>query len=228
MDTVIQVLTAHSGVKYGIAVLAYMALVRHLRYKRINGLLKKYPDPTLPLRDLEVAREVSSAVSELEFPYLNVVSLEFALFKTYAIPSISKILAATKEFTGSCLKRADDTTFILLEMNEHYSRNMRRVMTEGKVDEKEMQNDIVRQEIAIERLNFLHGQYNIKQEDYLYTLALFILEPERFIGQFEWRPLTELEVNVRWIGPHLDDLMVLPFALGSQAFVFVFLFSWST
>ncbi|KAK3824740.1 MAG: hypothetical protein J3Q66DRAFT_278308 [Benniella sp.] len=172
-----------------------MALVRHLRYKRINGLLKKYPDPTLPLRNLEVAREVQGALSELEFPFLNVVSLEFALFKTYAIPSISKILAATKEFTNNCLKRADDTAIVLLEINECYARNQRRIMTEGKVDEKELQNDTARQEIAFERLNFIHGQYNIKQEDYLYTLALFISEPGSFIGRFEWRPLTELELN---------------------------------
>ncbi|KAK3806849.1 MAG: hypothetical protein J3Q66DRAFT_358612 [Benniella sp.] len=199
MDTITKILskilTAHYGVKYGIAMLAYMALVRHLRYKRINNLLKKYPDPTVPLRDLEVAREVSSAVSDLEFPYLNMVAQEYALFKTLAIPSISKILAATRQFTGDRFKRADDTTYLFLEMNEHYSRNLKRVMTEGKVDENEVQNDIARHEIAIQKLNFLHGQYNIKQEDFLYTLALLIVEPDIFINQFEWRPLTELERN---------------------------------
>ncbi|KAF9176620.1 hypothetical protein BGZ51_000226, partial [Haplosporangium sp. Z 767] len=195
MDTLRNALSVHPSVMYGTGLLAYMALVRHFRYKRINALLKKYPDPTIPLRNIEVAREVGSVVSDFDFPFLNVVSLEFALFKTYAIPSISKILASTKQFATSCLKRAEDTSLILMEMNEGYSRDMRRTMIEGKVDEKERLNDERRAEIATERLNFIHGHYNIKQEDYLYTLALFILEPPSFIDRFEWRPLTELEEN---------------------------------
>ncbi|KAG0212082.1 hypothetical protein BGX28_006843 [Mortierella sp. GBA30] len=202
MDTILQALTAYPSLKYGAVLLAYMALVRHLRYKRINALVKKYPDPTIPLRNFQIAQEVSSTVSEFDFPFMNVVSLEFALFKTYAIPSISKILAATKEFTNHCLKRTDDTTFILLELTEVHSRDMQRCMVDGMVDENERINDQKRSELAMERLNFLHGQYNIKQDDYLYTLALFVLEPPRFLGQFEWRSLTELEENAllaQWI-----------------------------
>ncbi|KAK3814822.1 MAG: hypothetical protein JOS17DRAFT_784346 [Linnemannia elongata] len=173
-----------------------MGLVRHLRYRRINALLRKYPDPTIPLRNLSIAYEVAANVSELDFPYINVVSLEFALFKTYAIPSISKILAATKQFTSNCLRRTDDTVLILLEMNEGHARNVRRTMLEGgKVDEEEVANDERRKEIATERLNFLHGHYNIKQGDYLYTLAMFILEPAVFIDKFEWRETTLLEKN---------------------------------
>ncbi|KAG0274637.1 hypothetical protein BGZ96_004169, partial [Linnemannia gamsii] len=196
MDTITNILSSHPSVKYGALLIAYMGLVRHLRYRRINALLRKYPDPTLPLRNFTVAREVFGTISDLEFPYLNVVSLEFALFKTYAIPSISKILAATKQFTSNCLRRTDDTTLILLEMNEGYSRNVRRTVVEGgKVDEEEVLNDERRKDIATERLNFLHGHYNIKQGDYLYTLALFIQEPAFFIDKFEWRPTTELERN---------------------------------
>ncbi|KAF8982746.1 hypothetical protein BGZ46_000727 [Entomortierella lignicola] len=181
--------------KFGLAIVTYMAVVRYLRYRRINALLKKYPDPTLPLRDLAVAKEVSSNVSNYEFPYLNVTSLEFALFKTYAVPSISKILAATKEFSNNCLKRTSDTEFILLEISEGGSRKVYREKESGVVDEKEDENDKKRSLIAMEKLNFIHGQYKIKQEDYLYTLALFILEPPSWINRFEWRKVTELEKN---------------------------------
>lgn len=198
MNTLINILSSHPSLKYGALLLAYMGLVRHLRYRRINALLRKYPDPTIPLRNLSIAYEVAANVSELDFPYINVVSLEFALFKTYAIPSISKILAATKQFTSNCLRRTDDTVLILLEMNEGHARNVRRTMLEGgKVDEEEVANDERRKEIATERLNFLHGHYNIKQGDYLYTLAMFILEPAVFIDKFEWRETTLLEKNVR-------------------------------
>ncbi|KAF9923936.1 hypothetical protein FBU30_006006 [Linnemannia zychae] len=195
MDTIINFVTSYPSIKYGALLIAYMGLVRHLRYRRINTLLRKYPDPTLPLRNLSVAREIAANVGEWDFPYLNVVSLEFALFKTYAVPSISKILAATKEFSKHCLRRTDDTVLILLEMNEGYSRNVRRTLIEGKVDEKELLNDERRKEIAAERLNFIHGHYNIKQGDYLFTLAQFVLMPIDFIERFEWRKPTELEKN---------------------------------
>lgn len=196
MDTLVHYLTAYSSTNYVLALGAYMALVRHLRYKRIRALQAKYPDPTLPFRNLNVAREIAANVAVLEFPYLNTVALEFALFKTYSIPSISKILAATRQFTSNCLKRADDTSLILAEMNQTYSRKLLRETLEGKTDPAEDLNDLKRSQMATERLNWIHGHYPIKQEDYLYTLALFILEPGSWIDRFEWRPLSELERNV--------------------------------
>ncbi|KAF8946087.1 hypothetical protein BGZ47_001355 [Haplosporangium gracile] len=172
-----------------------MSLVRHLRYRRINNLLRKYPDPTLPLRDLAVANEVSAVTGGYDFPYVNVMSLEFALFKTYAIPSISKILAATKQFAAQCPKRADDTGLILGEMTETYKRQVYRRMVEGKEDFEEDLMDAKRGQLALEKLNFIHGHYPIRQEDYLYTLALFILEPVSWINRLEWRQITDLEKN---------------------------------
>jgi len=196
MDTLVGILNIHPGLKYGLAVLGYMALVRSLRYRRINALLAKYPDPTLPLRNLDIARECCSTINDFEFPYLNVTSLEFALFKTFAIPSISKVLVATKELSNHCLKRTDDTVFILLEMTELHSRIALRSINEGKFDSEAAENDHKRFQTSLERLNFIHSHYKIAQEEYLYTLALFILEPPSFIGRFEWRPLTLLERNV--------------------------------
>ncbi|KAF9910294.1 hypothetical protein BX616_010888 [Lobosporangium transversale] len=195
MDILLNVVTSSPGAKYAALVLSYMAVVRYFRYKRINAALKKYPDPTIPLRNFEVAKEVAAIVDEFDFPYMNIVSLEFALYKTYAIPTISKILAATKQFENNVLKRADDTSLMLLELTEPYARNLRRCMLEGKEDPNEILNDEKRYEISMTKLNFLHGRYNIKQEDFLYTLGLFIEEPPSFIAQFEWRPLTELEKN---------------------------------
>ncbi|KAF9108488.1 hypothetical protein BGX29_011744 [Mortierella sp. GBA35] len=187
--------SGHPSLKYGLVVLAYMAVVRHLRYRRINALLRKYPDPTLPFRDIHVAKEVSSTMGAYEFTYISVVSLEFALFKTYAIPSISKILAATKQFVTQCPKRADDTSLILLEMTESYRRKTYRAMTEDKQDPDADLMDAKRKRLALEKLNFIHGHYPIRQEDYLYTMALFILEPVSWINRFEWRKMTWLEKN---------------------------------
>ncbi|KAF9973356.1 hypothetical protein BGZ73_003407 [Actinomortierella ambigua] len=195
MDTIVSILKEYPLAKYVVGLALYVGYVRSQRYKRIRSLQAKYADPTLPLRNYEVAREITSSINNFEFPYLNTVSLEFALFKTYAIPSISAILHATKQFTTDCLKRAEDTAFLLLEINEGHGRNLGRCMREKKVDEAEVENDEKRRVAAIERVNFLHSQYNIKQGDYLYTLALFVLEPAAWIDQFEWRPMTQLEKN---------------------------------
>jgi len=188
------------SIRYGVLLVAYMTLVRHLRYRRINALLKKYPDPTLPLRDIKVAREVATATQAYEFPYLNVVSLEFALFKTYAIPTISKILAGSRQFASQCAKRADDTGLILAEMNESTKRQEYRALTQKQVDPEDAIMDQKRERVALEKLNFIHGHYPIRQEDYLFTLALFVLEPDSWIGRFEWRSLTMLEKNVSHLG----------------------------
>ena len=51
---------------------------------------------------------------------------------------------------------------------------------------------------AITRMNYLHAPYlnsgKITNNDLLYTLSLFALEPARWVGKYEWRYLTELEL----------------------------------
>ena len=51
---------------------------------------------------------------------------------------------------------------------------------------------------AIARMNFLHAGYRkagkITNDDMLYTLSLFALEPARWVKNYEWRNLTELEL----------------------------------
>ncbi|RMZ89123.1 hypothetical protein DV736_g3640, partial [Chaetothyriales sp. CBS 134916] len=51
---------------------------------------------------------------------------------------------------------------------------------------------------SIARMNYLHSPYvksgKITNEDFLYTLSVFITEPIYWINQFEWRTLTEYEV----------------------------------
>jgi hypothetical protein len=49
---------------------------------------------------------------------------------------------------------------------------------------------------ALGRVNWLHGQYNISNDDLLYTLSVFISAPERWLIKYDWRCLTELELTV--------------------------------
>lgn len=46
----------------------YLALVRYLRYRNISKLRRKYPDPTIALKDHAVAEEVFDTTVRREFP----------------------------------------------------------------------------------------------------------------------------------------------------------------
>jgi hypothetical protein len=48
---------------------------------------------------------------------------------------------------------------------------------------------------GIARMNWLHSRYpdQISNADLLYTLSVFVVEPERFVRLYEWRPLNEME-----------------------------------
>jgi hypothetical protein len=54
-----------------------------------------------------------------------------------------------------------------------------------------------RAQTAIARTKFLHKGYRasgkILEDDMLYTLSLFALEPIRFVKMYEWREMTEME-----------------------------------
>ena len=108
------------------------------------------------------------------FPWDYQKSLEFALFRTYAVPSISKLLSKTGEFRDRTRKRYDDTELILAEIMEH-----------GLDSERAKQ--------AFIRMNKMHNSYNIANEDFLYVLGTFVFTPIRWIESFGWRVLTEKE-----------------------------------
>jgi hypothetical protein len=47
-------------------------------------------------------------------------------------------------------------------------------------------------------MNYIHSPYQkagkITQDDLLYTLSVFMTEPVRWVGKYEWRSLTPMEV----------------------------------
>ena len=118
--------------------------------------------------------EVINAIAQCEDPMLYRLSLEFALFRTYAIPSISKLLDATGEFRLRTCRRYDDTDLILRELTENGVRS-------------------ARGEAAVGRLNCIHAQHVISNEDYVYTLSVFVLEPQRFFERWGWRKYARAE-----------------------------------
>ncbi|HSI78088.1 MAG TPA: oxygenase MpaB family protein [Lunatimonas sp.] len=114
------------------------------------------------------------------FPWDMEKALEFALFRTFGIPAISKLLAATGEFTERTRKRYDDTELILYEILENGM-------------------DSERGRLAIARMNAMHGRFRITNDDYLYVLSTFIFEPIRWMDKFGWRPFTRKEKEATFI-----------------------------
>ena len=109
-----------------------------------------------------------------DFPFDTTRALEFALFRTFCVPSISALLDRTGEFSQRSQKRYDDTDIIVSELLE-------------------WGYDSERGKRALRRLNQLHGRFTIANEDFLYVLSTFIFEPIRWNEKFGWRLLCEQE-----------------------------------
>jgi len=151
-------------------------------------MAQTYPKPLGFLRNHTVAREIASLDPQrdhirmvhlltcYEFPWDMVRALEVALMRTFASPSISALLARTGEFHQHGQKRYDDTAVLVAEfMQKGYDSP-----------------DGVR---AIAQMNKIHGLFKIANEDFLYVLSTFVLDPIRWIDQYGWRKLTNPEME---------------------------------
>ena len=109
-----------------------------------------------------------------DFSFDTTRALEFALFRTYCVPSISALLDQTGEFGKRGQKRYDDTDIIISELmeNGYDSEHGKR---------------------ALRRMNQMHGRFDIANDDFLYVLSTFIYEPIRWNARFGWRVMCEKE-----------------------------------
>ena len=114
--------------------------------------------------------------ASLEFPWDTLQALSFALFRTYAVPSIGGLLYRTGEFTERTQKRYDDTNLLLDEVgfSGFESENGR---------------------AAIRRINQMHRSYDISNDDMRYVLSTFVVMPVRWLAEYGWRRATYEEVQ---------------------------------
>ncbi len=125
-----------------------------------------------PVRD---HHQISLHVSAHDFPWDNLQALSFALFRTYAVPSIGGLLDETSEFTDRVQKRYDDTGLLLEEVQRHGLGS-----TRGRS--------------AVRRINQMHAMYAISQDDLRYVLATFVVVPKRWMDDFGFRSMTPNEI----------------------------------
>jgi len=119
--------------------------------------------------------EIYRILATQEFPWDINQALSFALFRTYAVPTIGRLLFETGEFTERVQKRYDDTGLILDAVLEHGLTS-----DSGRV--------------GIRRMNQMHGSYDISNDDMRYVLSTFVVTPVRWIDDFGWRKLTRNEI----------------------------------
>ena len=168
---------------YFLPLLLYLPLVSILRNRYLRSTLEKHPYPTRPsfaFMTNEDAYLIQQGLAELEFPFTFEKALQFALFRTYGIPTISKLLVQTSQFSeeSTATKRYADTVLLIAEFIGYHPTSARSIE-------------------AIGRMNYIHSQYQksgkILDDDLLYTLALFAGEPVRWIDRCEWRKLEDFE-----------------------------------
>ena len=124
-----------------------------------------------PVRDHLEIYQISAG---LEYPWDYTRALEFALFRTYCVPTISRLLAATGEFEKRPQKRYDDTALLMAEVAAHGY-------------------DSPRGREALRVVNRAHGRYAISNDDMLYVLSTFVYDPIAWLAKYGWRPLHENE-----------------------------------
>ena len=139
--------------------------------------------------DVEFA-EIYRIMVAHEFPWDMTQSLRLALYRTYALPSIARLLASTGEFQERTHKRFADTGLILDAVVEHGFAS-----ATGRG--------------AIRRMNQMHGAYAISNDDMRYVQSTFVVVPIRWIDRFGWRPLSEAERRAsanyyRELGRHMN------------------------
>ncbi|KAF5376786.1 hypothetical protein D9757_009463 [Collybiopsis confluens] len=208
------------SIAIGVTFFVYLSVVRAIRWRRYNSIHRKYEHKFLQGERLspEEAQEIMHTSAMYDMPLLMNYALSFALFKTYAIPSISQILSDTKELKSveGMSKRYADTELLIStwvfcpisgRSQESPLAQSSSPETKRKGEEVTVQVDDPRAMIALARVNWLHSKYPITNDDYLYTLGLFIFEPvyvlfsnpQDWTNTYGWRGLSLMESHAFFI-----------------------------
>ena len=133
--------------------------------------------------------EIYQNLALYEFSWDFTQSLSFALFRTYAVPSIGRLLDETGAFTRQVQQRYDDTALLLEAPFLHGF-------------------DSAKGKTALRRINQMHRAYDISNDDFRYVLSTFVVVPKRWLDDYGWRPLSDTELRAtvnyyRALGRHM-------------------------
>lgn len=124
-----------------------------------------------PIRDNQ---RIVLLSSRRDFLFDTARALQFALFRTFCVPSIAALLDRTGEFLQRPQKRCEDTGSILGELME-------------------WGHDSVRGQLLVQHMNEVHGRFTITNDDLLYVLSSIAFGLIRWNERFAWRRMCEQE-----------------------------------
>ncbi|KAJ3513538.1 hypothetical protein NM208_g15175 [Fusarium decemcellulare] len=184
------------------AFLGYVALCSLSRFWRINSMQSRYgfhDRTSLGRMTNQQAQEIVKSIAQLEFPLFYDLSIRLALFETYAVKNIAKLLVAASDLNirEKAPKRYADTEIVYCCFAAYSP-------TSTSLHK------------AVARMNYLHAPYiksgKILQEDLLYVLYASMAEPVRFLAQYEWRKLTDMEVAaLATMWKYVGDMMEIDY-----------------
>ncbi|KAI1367163.1 hypothetical protein F5Y08DRAFT_81365 [Xylaria arbuscula] len=127
---------------------------------------------------LEEAYRIKTRIAERDFPLVFSTATNSVFFKAEGIPSVAKLVArAAQRSSSSSSSRKKGPSVAPLDLLTRPGAAARQA--------------------AIDRVNYIHSFYRpsgkMSDDDLLYVLSLFALEPSRWIARFEWRQLTARE-----------------------------------
>lgn len=136
-----------------------MILIRHVRRSldAIRGL-----DP------VENHRAIYGNLIFVDAASTMTAGLNMAFYRSFAAPSIAKLLAGTRVAIDEPARRAVDTGILVWEMAMHGFEHER-----GRA--------------ALSRMNRIHSAFEISAEDFLYVLSALVVVPIRFMDRYGWR-----------------------------------------
>ncbi|KAH8668250.1 hypothetical protein BGZ60DRAFT_376511 [Tricladium varicosporioides] len=180
--------------------LAYLFLVRYLRYQRRDRINSSFGSGTRPLSSMTTgeAYNIMTELQQFEFPHAFNKARKIALLKAGGIPTMSKLFAVTGQNNRrNAGKRAVDTEILLREVQSQERESIRYMQ-------------------AVARMNFFHLRYRragkILETDLLHTLGDGLAEILRVINETEWRKLTDVEIcAIGVFHKNLGDDMEIPY-----------------
>ncbi|KAH8719492.1 hypothetical protein GQ44DRAFT_741840 [Phaeosphaeriaceae sp. PMI808] len=110
-------------------VIGYLAVVRFLRYRRIERTQKHYGYTPAEFKNLSY-RDAQSIIAKMglyECPWTFLAGKDFAFLRAFAIPGISKVSVGAREMVDRVGKRYADTTVLVGEflIHSHYGSKIK-------------------------------------------------------------------------------------------------------
>ncbi|KAF5319248.1 hypothetical protein D9619_008748 [Psilocybe cf. subviscida] len=178
--------------------LGWLIIVRAFRWRRYNAIHRKY-EPKWRNGEGVITPEEAQIIAQLsaayDMPLLLNYSLAFALFKTYAVHLKAALHHEGAQLQGDRISTLCRPTWFGCPISGFLDPNFARTNTGPDARPA----DDPRANIALARANWIHSKHQISNDDFLYTLTLFALEPARWAEKFGWRKLSPLEEHAWYI-----------------------------